>query len=273
MADITRTLNPGERITVRVKASGKYTSLPLVNVGDGDRVIISQAGTTPAPTPTPTPTYSFFDDFSGGLQAHWLNEPCGPFGAETIEFRNDLCRVVNGVLEVPAVRVAPNQWRGGHLSTWGDFEQEFGIWEARIKIPKGRGLWPAFWPLKSGTVPCLGGKEEWDIMEVLSNPIGERNGEDASLVFQTLHFGDGTQHMTWTRSVDLSLDYHVYGMEWRADFVQFTLDGAPTKRWNGAIRGKAHIRLDMAVGGWPGPSDATTPSPATMLVDWVRVRP
>jgi beta-glucanase (GH16 family) len=266
----TITVQPGKYVKVQARTGAAPTIQQTIQLEDGDTVRIVRAGAPPPPPPPPTST--FYDDFSNGLQAQWLNSPCGPFGAETTEFRNDLCRVVNGILEVQAVRDAPNKWRCGHLSTWGDFEQEFGVWEARIKIPKGRGLWPAFWPLKSGTSACAGGKEEFDIMEILANPIGERNGEDASLVFQTLHFGDGSQKMSYTRSVDLSLDYHVYGMEWRADFVQFTLDGNPTSRWTGQMRGKAHIRLNMAVGGWPGPSDASTPSPAAMLVDWVKVQ-
>jgi beta-glucanase (GH16 family) len=259
VTDHNLVLNPGDKLTVTVPA---------------------------APTPPPS-LYTFADDFTAGLQAHWLNDPCGVFGSETIEFRNDLCSVVNGVLEVQAVRSSANKWRCGHLSTWGDFEQEFGTWEARIKVPKGRGLWPAFWPLKSGATACAGGIEEFDIMEILANPMGERGQENVNTVFQTLHHppvagrpngnvpggvNGSDQSMRWTNTgIDLSLAYHTYGMEWRSDFVQFTLDGAPTHRIPIAIRGKAHIRLNMAVGGWPGPSDATTPSPAKMLVDWVRV--
>ncbi len=72
MADIARTLKPGERITVRAPSpTGKYTSLPLVEVKAGDRAIVSQAGTTPTPTPTPTPT-SFYGtigmDTKGNLE-------------------------------------------------------------------------------------------------------------------------------------------------------------------------------------------------------------
>lgn len=149
---------------------------------------------TPAPTPAPT-GITFFDDFTT-LGSHWLNDPCGPFGAETVEFRNDLATVANGVLSVDAVRIGPNQWRAGHLSTWGDFEQEFGIWEARIKVPVGRGLWPAFWVLKSGTEPCRGGVEELDVMEILANPEGSNGAEDISLLFQTLHYPTDQQMRT-----------------------------------------------------------------------------
>jgi beta-glucanase (GH16 family) len=224
------------------------------------------------PSPTPAGSVTFFDDFNT-LGAHWLNAPCGPFGAEVVEFRNDLATVSNGALRVRAERIAPNQWRGGHVSTWGDFQQEFGVFEARIKVPVGKGLWPAFWVLKSGAEPCRGGPEELDVMEILANPEGSNGAEDVSLLFQTLHgcCGQIPGAHWYETGIDLSAAYHVYGMEWRENFVQFYLDGQPTLRWNVTIRGTAHLRLDLAVGGWPGPSDTTTPNPSTMEVDWVRV--
>lgn len=246
--------------------------------------------TTPAPTPQPTPVataapppppavgYTFADEFNGAsLAAQWKTS-CGSsvWGPETIGWDPQLSTVSGGFLHVDAQRIGPNSWRGGLVDTWSSFSQRYGWFEARIKIPKGSGLWPAFWALQRNPSSggCGNGPGELDVMEILANPIGARNGEDASLLFQTVHDSSGGQQMSWTRSVDLSAGFHVYGMEWRAGYIDYYLDGVKTTRYSGPMpNGSMYVLLNLAVGGWPGPSDATTPSPATMLVDWVHVRP
>jgi beta-glucanase (GH16 family) len=244
--------------------------------------------TTPAPPP-PTPIataappppatgFTFVDEFNGaGLAAAWKTS-CGSsvWGPETTGWDPQLSTVSGGVLHVNAQRIGPNSWRGGLVDTWSSFSQRYGWFEARIQIPKGAGLWPAFWALQHN--PSLGGcgngPGELDVMEILANPIGARNGEDASLLFQTVHDSSGGQQMSWTRSVDLSAGFHVYGMEWRAGYIDYYLDGVRTTRYTGPMpNGSMYVLLNLAVGGWPGPSDVNTPSPASMLVDWVHVRP
>lgn len=163
-------------------------------------------------------------------------------------------------------------WYSSLLDTQTTWTQKYGYFEARIKVPKGPGLWPAFWSYwNSGS-----NEAELDMIEVCANPLGTNGGNDASLA----HFhviDESTRPGYAYRSVDLSLDYHVYGMDWRADHVAFYLDGVERWRYTDA----AHIPtvalpliLNLGVGGsWCGSPTASTPDGASMLVDWVRVRP
>jgi beta-glucanase (GH16 family) len=238
---------------------------------------------TPAPTVAPTPTQgvTFFDDFTGtALSETWKGPKCSPFGAETAEWNAARTTVSNGTAKIQAVRMADGRWSSDLLSTWGRFEQRYGWFEARIKIPEGRGLWPAFWVLERDPInQCGNGPGELDVMEILANPEGsERSPEDVSLLFQVTHFHDGSQDMRWHDSgVNLSSMFHVYGVEWRESYVDYYLDDVRTHRIvvnsNTQLPGNFYLLLDLAVGGWPGPSDSTTPNPAVMEIDWVRVRP
>ncbi len=112
-------------------------------------------------------------------------------------------------------------------------------------------------------------------------------GREPFTVFSTVHgpstassdgYGLTISHQT---IAELSEGFHVYGLNWAPNFVQMTLDGVPYatytprslsdgQRW--VFNKPFFLILDLAVGGaWDGAPDATTPFPATMLVDWVRV--
>jgi beta-glucanase (GH16 family) len=232
---------------------------------------------TTAPTPPPAQQFTFADEFNGtALASHWRTS-CATslWGPETAGWLPEQNSVSGGYLHIKAERIAANLWKTGLVDTWSSFSQRYGWFEARIRIPKGAGLWPAFWTLQRNPGGgCGNGPGELDIMEILANPIGARNGEDASLLFQVVHDSAGGQQMNWTRSSDLSAGFHVYGMEWRAGYIDFYLDGVRTHRYTGPMpSGSMYVLLNLAVGGWPGPSDSSTGSPSEMLVDWVRVRP
>jgi beta-glucanase (GH16 family) len=158
------------------------------------------------------------------------------------------------------------------------FSQAYGRFEARIKLPLGQGLWPAFWLLGDGIKsvgwPSCG---EIDIME----------NKNPDKIHGTIHgpgySGDKGIGSIYTlpNSRRFADDYHIFAVEWVPNAIRFYVDSdlyatrTPADLPNGAQWVYDHpffIILNLAVGGkWPGPPDATTNFPASMLVDYVRV--
>ncbi len=151
----------------------------------------------------------------------------------------------------------------------GDWK--YGRFEARMKLPFGKGLWPAFWMLPTDWVyggwPLSG---EMDIMEMLGN--------ETTKVYGTIHWGDPT-HRQAGGSYSLSSgsfagDFHLFTMEWDSAGMKWYADN---QHYFTATHGKPfdqrfHILLNVAVGGnWPGNPDDGTVFPQMMYVDYVRV--
>jgi beta-glucanase (GH16 family) len=172
------------------------------------------------------------------------------------------------------------EYTSARLKTQGRFEQAYGRFEARLKLPRGQGLWPAFWMLGAdiGTVgwPRCG---EIDIMENI--------GREPSIVHGTLH-GPGysgasgvSGAFTFPGGARVADDFHVFAVEWEPSAVRWFVDGqlyqtrTPAdlpagQRW--VFDHPFFMILNVAVGGsWPGNPDATSVFPQTMLVDYVRV--
>ena len=167
------------------------------------------------------------------------------------------------------------------LKTQNLFAQAYGRFEARIKIPRGQGLWPAFWTLGNDITqngwPTCG---EIDIMENIGREPGINHG--------SLH-GPSSTAPTSDLTATLSLpagqsyadDYHVYAIEWDPGTVRFFVDSNNYATFTQAqwpaggqwvFDHPFFIILNVAVGGsWPGSPDATTQFPQQMLVDYVRV--
>lgn len=177
------------------------------------------------------------------------------------------------------------RYTSARLKTEGLFTQAYGRFEARIQLPAGQGLWPAFWALGDniGTVswPACG---EIDIMEAVNGEPLVNHG--------TLHGpvspGSGTSYnLTATApatTTALSTSFHTYAVEWDPGTVRFLVDDAPYATQTTATLQRAaaagvwefdhpfFLLLNVAVGGnFPGAPDATTIFPQTMKVDWVRV--
>ena len=169
-------------------------------------------------------------------------------------------------------------YTSARLDTQGRFSATHGLIEARMKIPLGAGLWSAFWML-GNDISAVGYPQsgEIDVMEAL--------GQTPFTVRGTLHGPDlGAEYARGTDadSADsLAAGFHTYAVSWSPDSITWLLDGrpymtvdpaslAPGQAW--VFNRRFHLLLDLAVGGdWPGPPDASTPFPATLLVDWVRV--
>jgi beta-glucanase (GH16 family) len=153
----------------------------------------------------------------------------------------------------------------GALITY-PYSQRYGYFEARMKLAKGRGLWPAFWLLPAdGRWP-----PEIDVMENL--------GQDIFSYYVTMHYVVGGKHIFTPKKVstpDLSADFHLYGVDWGPQWVRYYFDRrlvheAPTPPdW----RQPFYILVNLAVGGpksWAGAPDASTKFPAEIEVDYVK---
>jgi uncharacterized protein (TIGR03437 family) len=181
-----------------------------------------------------------------------------------------------GNLVVRAVK-SGSGYTSARIKTQGRFSVTYGKVEARIKIPAGQGIWPAFWMLGADIDqvgwPACG---EIDIMENI--------GKEPTTIHGTLHgpgYSGGSAiggPFTGPRFAD---DFHIYGIEWSPDSVVFFVDGkqyfsvTPAKLPAGKSWVFQHpffLILNVAVGGtWPGNPDATSTFPQQMLLDWVRV--
>ena len=180
----------------------------------------------------------------------------------------------------PSDNVTRN-YTSARMKTQGLFNQAYGRFEARIKIPAGQGMWPAFWMLGKD-ISSIGWPKcgEIDIMENI--------GKEPGMVHGSLH-GPSTSGPTGDLTASFSLpagqnfadDFHLYALEWEPGTIRFYVDSNlyatfTQSRWpTGGTWVFDHpffLILNLAVGGnWPGSPDATTVFPQQMLVDYVRV--
>jgi beta-glucanase (GH16 family) len=170
-------------------------------------------------------------------------------------------------------------YTSARLKTSGLFDQKYGRFEARIKIPRGQGIWPAFWMLGNniGTVdwPECG---EIDIMENI--------GKEPDKVHGTIHGpgysgANGLGDSYTLPSGKFADNFHIFAVEWEPLAIRFYVDAklyetrTPTDLPAGKTWVYDHpffILLNVAVGGdWPGNPDRTTVFPQRMLVDYVKV--
>ena len=171
-------------------------------------------------------------------------------------------------------------YTSGRIESRGRFALKYGRIEARIKLPRGQGLWPAFWMLGSDFKnlgwPACG---EIDIMENI--------GSEPSMVHGSLH-GPGYSGghplggaFTLPNQASFADDYHVFAIEWEPRAIRFYVDGTLYEMqtpdnvpagYHWVFDHPFYLVLNVAVGGyWPGNPDATTKFPGSMLVDYVRV--
>jgi len=171
-------------------------------------------------------------------------------------------------------------YTSARLITKGKFTQRFGKFEARIKLPFGQGIWPAFWMLGSD-IDVVGWPRcgEIDIMESIGREPSANHGSLHGPGYSGEHPLTGIY--TLPNGRHFSDAFHVFAIDWEPTAIRFYVDGnlyetrTPADVPNGKRWVYDHpffILLNIAVGGnWPGGPDATTSWPQTMLVDYVRV--
>lgn len=169
------------------------------------------------------------------------------------------------------------QYTSARLLTAATFTRAYGRFEARMKIPRGQGLWPAFWMLGNdiGSVgwPASG---EIDIMENI--------GREPSTVHGTIHgpgySGAGGIGAGYSISGAFADAFHTFSVDWSPNLIIWYVDGVEYQRRTPASLGGNRwvfdhpffMIMNVAVGGsWPGNPDGSTVFPQTMTVDYVRV--
>lgn len=186
------------------------------------------------------------------------------------------------VIEARREAAGGREYTSHRMNTGQKFHVQYGRIEARIRVPKGNGLWPAFWMMGADFLtgrpwPYNG---EIDIMEVL----GRNTLEGYSTLHAPQYNGGGGYGRKYAApgGVDFANGFHVWSAEWESRGIRFRVDGTEvfyaSKETVESTRGPwvfdhpFYLILNLAVGGdFPGPVDATTPFPARMLVDYVRV--
>lgn len=196
--------------------------------------------------------------------------------------------VKDGVLTIRALRETTDvegkvknftsaQLMTNKLAAW-----QYARFEARIKVPKGAGYWPAFWMMpendKYGGWPKGG---EVDIMEMI--------GREPNTNIAVVHYYDyrkkdhRVQHSSWVNPTPLDEAFHVYAIDWTKDGMIWSFDGQPyfqAKGWPTPPGGAKdapydqpfYLIMNLSVGGkWSGLPNAKTPFPGDLQVDYVRV--
>jgi beta-glucanase (GH16 family) len=173
-----------------------------------------------------------------------------------------------------------DNYTSGMVVTEGKFQVTYGRIEARIKLPAGAGLWPAFWIVgaDSNQIPWPGGGE-LDVMETAGNDL-HRNHAFLHGPASYNQYGYNLEAIAHSKQ-SLAAGFHLYAVDWSPGKLVMTLDGQPygTYTARGLPQGATwvynkpyYLTLNLAVGGaFPGPVAPSTHFPATMLVDWVRV--
>ncbi|HPE85946.1 MAG TPA: glycoside hydrolase family 16 protein [Bacteroidales bacterium] len=191
---------------------------------------------------------------------------------------SDNIRIEEGVLKITAQRNG-NMFTSARLISKGLFEQTYGRFEARIRLPYGPGIWPAFW-LLGNDIDAAGWPQcgEIDIMEF--------RGQQPNIVHGSLHGPGYSGGSPITKSYGfendrLDKDYHIFAIEWGEDFIHYYVDDRIYQEitfdeveaegdW--VFDHPFYILLNLAVGGnYVGFPTDSTPFPQTMFVDWVRV--
>ncbi|WP_396143598.1 family 16 glycosylhydrolase [Flavobacterium sp.] len=198
-------------------------------------------------------------------------------------------KVENGMLHITArnEQYMGKAYTSARILTKGKYDTKYGRIEARIKLPRGKGIWPAFWMLGSNIetaieIPDNPNTVAWpqcgeiDIMEYLGNKPTE--------FFGTVHgpgySGGASIGKTYTLpNSRFDTDFHVFGIEWDENYINFYVDDKLYNQitpedvpgeW--VFNQPFYIILNVAVGGnLPGSPDSQTPFPQTMLVDYIRV--
>ncbi|MGH9703323.1 MAG: glycoside hydrolase family 16 protein [Candidatus Acidiferrales bacterium] len=206
---------------------------------------------------------------------------------QTYTLRSQNISIQNGKLIIAAFHenyTGPDglakDFTSARVKTQGLFAQEYGRFEARIKIPYGQGIWPAFWILgdnfaKDGWPAC----GEIDIMENIGKEPAVIHGSLQGPGYSGANHLSAAFHLPGGRQ--FSDGFHIFAVEWEPNAVQFYVDSYLYSSFTSAdvpggkpwvFNHKFFILLNVAVGGnWPGPPDSTTVFPQVMQVDYVRV--
>jgi beta-glucanase (GH16 family) len=276
-----RSLAPGRyRAWVAYQLKGRrwFNSTPVKRFRVGVDAAVETSPEADRPPPTQSATLAFSDEFDDGavdperwafryprsgdmIYSNWNN-------GEAQWYKPANVSESDGALNLTAKRettVSPYSGRTFHYSS-GMIQSKpslnfrYGYMEARMRLPRGSGLWPAFWTWASN--------EQWppeiDVMEFF--------GDNVTTTYHTYHYpGGNTGGKAF--SADWSADWHTFAVDWRPDGLSWYVDGNLVKQTASAPRLDMYLIFNLAVsnGAKAPPPDGTTRFPATLSVDYVRV--
>jgi len=176
----------------------------------------------------------------------------------------------------------PCAYTSARLLTKGKFEFTYGRVEARMRVPFGQGMWPAFWMLgsdiDSSLWPACG---EIDIMENIGREPNIVHGTAHGLGYSGAQGIGGPYVLPSKTQGNFGDGFHVFAIEWKPGAIRWYVDGQQYFAASSAdVQGRGEwafnhpffLLLNLAVGGvWPGAPDATTTFPQSLAVDYVRV--
>lgn len=275
--------NPVNGSLVKLTGSGTIRN-------DDTRIPFNNTGYD-APTSYPGYTLAWSDEFNSTsldktIWSHQNGDGCPGicgWGNNELEYyteRPENLFFQHGKLVIEAKQESfqGKNYTSSKILTQGKKPIRFGRIDIRAILPKGKGIWPAFWlmPEKSvfGGWPKSG---ELDLMEVVGHEPNRTHG--------TLHYGPGPGSIQYNRNYTLPSktfndEFHVFSIEWKQDQIQWLVDGqvfstatkADLAPHNYPFNEEFFLIFNLAVGGnWPGNPDANTYFPAWLIVDYVRV--
>jgi beta-glucanase (GH16 family) len=204
------------------------------------------------------------------------------WGNQELQYYTDRAenvQVRNGVLLITAQKedFEGSQYTSARLVTKDKFEQQYGRFEARIRLPYGQGIWPAFWMLGADIDENpWPGAGEIDIMEY--------RGQNPTVLIGTVHGPGYSGGESISKEYTLPNDrfdtgFHIFGIEWGPEYINFYVDDVlynqitpedVTGQW--VFDKPFYILMNLAVGGtFVGSPNQETIFPQTMIVDYVRV--
>ena len=252
-------------------------------------VLLSMLVSCSAPSAKITPPEGYkllwSDEFDGkeiNLKNWTYDLGAGGWGNGEAQYytnRPENARIEDGMLVIEALqeKYEDSYYTSARLKTQGLQTFQYGRIEARVKVPAGKGLWPAFWMLGSN-FPTAGWPDcgEIDIMEYI--------GKEPDLVMGTLHgpgYSGALGFSQWNRQTfNIADDFHTYAVDWQTDRIDWYFDGQlyhTVKREDVGQREWVFdqpffIILNLALGGQlPGPIGLDVTFPKQYLVDYVRV--
>lgn len=182
------------------------------------------------------------------------------------------------IIEARVETYGGKNYTSSRIKTAGKRSFKFGRVDIRAILPKGKGIWPAFWMMPQnnafGNWPSSG---EIDILELI--------GSEPNKAYATVHYGPGPGSTNISRGYTLPAatfndQFHVFSMEWEQDIMKFYIDDnlystvakADLGALNYPFNEQFYFIINLAVGGnWPGAPDANTVFPQWLIVDYVRI--
>ena len=193
-------------------------------------------------------------------------------GTGSTSLKLDPFRIADGKLDIVAEPLNEDlrrltwglSYSSGLLTTKASFSQTYGLFEIRAKLPKGKGLWPAFWLLPENRA----WPPELDVLEVL--------GDNMRKLYVSWHSNVGGKHTADSKAIevpDMSAEFHTYSVVWEKDTLMWFFDDVQvaSRSTPEDFHLPMYMLINLAVGGgWPGSPDKTTQFPAKYTIDWVR---